>query len=478
MPSGQTGFFAPSGECIQYGCALRLYKGPEIQDGQYGACREAGNCIRPNAAGPTKAGMVFKTGPDTLKKERMLLLSALNERGEMIMLTERFTRLNLQQLKTSHTFYCRDCREPLILKIGSHVTPHFSHYRHSTCATFSEPESPMHLQGKKDLFLWLRGQGLDVSLEQYFPSIRQRADLVVRKYRQLFAIEYQCSPIPFGRLMERTAGYRRLGILPVWILGGMPFRSPGKEAERVYRCSDFQLSFLRHTRHHFYLFSYAPGKRKVCLLSHMMPVSAKTFRACYAEKPLSAFSFPFTDDQFSLVSAPVPLPEWFAERRRWIGLKIQFGKAFQDPFLRHVYEAGMHPVSLPPFIGLPLLHMAACKQHPVEWQFYVWLDALFALRTNAAVSLDELLRLFTVRMEKKEIEFRKSPYVRERNAAKAMIYEYAQLLVQLGLWSKGKAGYHMNKNVFAPKNTEELEHMERHLSSALRADVSNGKAEQ
>jgi len=48
----------------------------------------------------------------------------------------------------------------------------------------------------------------------------------------------------------------------------------------------------------------------------------------------------------------------------------------------------------------------------------------------------------------------------------------------LGLWSKGKAGYHMNKNVFAPKNTEELEHMERHLSSALRAGVSNGKAEQ
>ncbi|GER67367.1 competence protein [Weizmannia acidilactici] len=397
------------------------------------------------------------------------MLSALNQRGELVMLTKRFTRNELQNLRASNTFYCRDCREPLILKIGNQITPHFSHYRHSDCVNSSEPESPMHLQGKKDLYLWLKGQDLEVTLEQYIPSIQQRADLLVRKNGQLFAVEYQCSPIPFRQIMKRTEGYKSLNILPVWILGGYPCRKEAGKGPDVFTCTDFQLYFLRYIRkHYFYLFSYFPKKQALCMLFRMVPASSRRFHALYDEKPLSSFAFPFTDVQFHTKTFPLSLVDWFSERRNWIRMKVQFGKAFLDPFLRQVYESGLHPLFLPSFIGLPLKQMAICKQHPVVWQFYVWKDFSSAIMQKACVSLDEMVSLFFRRVGKKEIELRKTPFVHEKNVVKVMLFEYAQTLTRLGYWEEaGKTKYMMNKNICFPKNMEELDGMEHNITLRL-----------
>nr|WP_018664502.1 competence protein CoiA family protein [Heyndrickxia acidiproducens] len=390
------------------------------------------------------------------------MLSAVNQDGNLVLLTRRFSRRELQALKETDKFYCRDCREPLVLKIGTKITPHFAHHSRSQCSAYSEPESEMHLLGKKDLYRWLTGQGLDVSIEHYLPPIQQRADLLVRKYGQLFAIEYQCSPIPPAQLLKRSKGYKSQHIIPVWILGGLPFR---KTHQGHYICSEFQLSFLHHARKEdFYLFSYQPFSKRICILSHLIPASTVKFHARYEEKPLTAFHFPFTDIQFHIDQAALSLPDWLEARRKWIEAKLQYGKTFQDPFLRRVYESGHHPLLLPPVIGLPLVKMALCRQHPAEWQFYYWLAVLKNFPQHEWLALDEMMARFSQRIRKNEIQLRESPFIYEKEVRRLMLYEYTQMLIGLGYMKGNGAGkYTVHKKISFPKNREELESMEQNL---------------
>ncbi|MDI5790199.1 competence protein CoiA family protein [Bacillus licheniformis] len=83
-----------------------------------------------------------------------------------------------------------------------------------------EPESPYHLKGKRLLYEWLGRQGLRPVLEPYLQEIRQRPDLLLEHGTRQVAVEFQCANLNAAAYRKRTEGFLRLGIEPVWILGG------------------------------------------------------------------------------------------------------------------------------------------------------------------------------------------------------------------------------------------------------------------
>jgi competence protein CoiA len=147
------------------------------------------------------------------------ILTAKKDNDKIFTLERQMTREQLEHLRSTSQFTCPQCGNPLRLKIGKVVTPHFAHIVSTDCFTsFSERESPTHLIGKQQLAEFFTRIGYKVELEAFIPKISQRPDLLIRKNKSLYAIEFQCSVIPTEDIEKRNSGYRRIKIPTVWIL--------------------------------------------------------------------------------------------------------------------------------------------------------------------------------------------------------------------------------------------------------------------
>lgn len=114
---------------------------------------------------------------------------------------------------------CPGCQEPVILKKGGKIAPHFAHYARAECQHFSEGETQRHLEGKEKLYFWLKKQGYDVEMEAWLPELKQRPDLLIVIDERKIVLEYQCSTISFARLKERHEGYLNNGYEVYWLCG-------------------------------------------------------------------------------------------------------------------------------------------------------------------------------------------------------------------------------------------------------------------
>ncbi|MCH5463917.1 competence protein CoiA [Levilactobacillus tujiorum] len=119
----------------------------------------------------------------------------------------------------SRHYVCPACRQPVHLRHGTRVQPHFAHRAKQRCTVVSEGETRQHIQGKRQLSLFFQPWG-PVTLERIIPEIAQRADCwIQRPEKAPVAIEFQCSPITTAQVLARTRGYRRQATYPFWILG-------------------------------------------------------------------------------------------------------------------------------------------------------------------------------------------------------------------------------------------------------------------
>lgn len=117
-------------------------------------------------------------------------------------------------------YHCPGCVQPVRLKRGAVVVPHFAHVHATDCDAFSEGESTEHLRGKQQLATWFATSGYTVRLEAGLPDLHQRPDILVQRgTAQPLALEFQCSPLSVARLAARTQGYRQHGYQVLWLLG-------------------------------------------------------------------------------------------------------------------------------------------------------------------------------------------------------------------------------------------------------------------
>lgn len=116
---------------------------------------------------------------------------------------------------------CQVCGKPYKYCHGRVRIPYFKHDIKDSCELkYSEPETNEHLQGKIDLFNWIKNQNgiTDAILEGWISSTKQRPDIMFKFNDKQYVIEYQCSPIS-SEYLERHELYNAAGIKDIWICG-------------------------------------------------------------------------------------------------------------------------------------------------------------------------------------------------------------------------------------------------------------------
>ena len=291
------------------------------------------------------------------------ILVAKTEQSELFYLTGKHTRKELHEIRLRKKFFCPSCQAPLLLKIGEINIPHFAHQTLSTCDNFSEPESSHHLQGKLLLYQFFHQLGFKVELESYIPQIRQRADLLVNGQ---FAIEFQCSMIPVTQLNQRSEGYRRLSMHPLWIKG---LKEPCREEIGLIRLKTYEIEMKQNTPQSFFILLFYPLNNRFYYHSSLFYVSSNRWvgktKSIGAKNQVFPFAVPkpLTKKEFNMV-----LGIFQNVKQRYIRSQLFSENRIKSLYCRLCYELRLNMAHLPACFGLPLLGAECLKQPAVLWQ--------------------------------------------------------------------------------------------------------------
>ena len=302
-----------------------------------------------------------------------MILIAKTESGKQIILAERMSKKDLLALRKRVTFYCPQCHEKVMLKIGEVKIPHFAHFNHSTCRSlFAEGESAAHLAGKRQLFTFFKEQkALHVQLEPFIKKLAQRPDLLVETAKGKIPVEFQCSTIPIADMMKRTAGYQRVFMQPIWILATSNKLWQLPQGIVTYSLSRFEESFLtRSSNGKNMLLTYNSYSKKFHYLSALLRVSGRKFIVNHRVLSLTGQSFPFAEPN-ELTEAEYQNYYWLyaSHREKFLRNRILYNrKGVNDPFLRNCYRLRLIPSELPLWIGVPVTFDAIFDEHDCECQ--------------------------------------------------------------------------------------------------------------
>jgi len=290
-------------------------------------------------------------------------------------LTKSYSKEELTAIKNKTDFFCPSCNAAVILKIGQIKTPHFAHKSLTHCDTYSEPESPLHLQGKLQLYRFFSSNNHTVELEKYLPDIRQRADLLVDQHT---AIELQYSPVSAPQVCSRSQGYLRLGIQPEWIIG-LP--GPVEEGIQLFKLSSWKKELLRQRQKANYIISFSPEADLFYYHSNLIYISGNQWIGKVKSLAAAKQQFPFAvprklserefEEMYSL---------FYQARRKFIASQQFINNRIRSSFWRACYELQLDGRNLPATIGIPLKNAELIPCHPVLWQ----LQALAGLKNGAA----------------------------------------------------------------------------------------------
>lgn len=352
------------------------------------------------------------------------MLVAATEKGIQISLLGSQSIPDLQQYREKHTFFCPECKEEVIMKIGNKRIPHFSHKKGSECPESYERESEYHISGKLLLFQWLKKKGLDPILEPYYLDICQRPDIGVHYEGVNYALEYQCSIISEELFKKRSEAYFQSGIVPIWILAGKILSALGNKIS----LSGFQYFFLRQTPSGKWVIpSFCPNTKSFINVSQIHPLTVRNAYAHYDVKTIfhadPDFLFdPYFKNEFNI-------SEWKKEIRKVKNFLAQSSSAYKNNFLQDLYSRSIAPASLPPEIGLPVRHSPFIETPPIQWQTYLYMDVIGKERP---FSHDRMVAAFRNRVKNNDIRVRSIPLIQTGSEVLA-VKEYLDILINLNI---------------------------------------------
>ncbi|MFJ7932888.1 competence protein CoiA [Sporosarcina sp. NPDC096371] len=300
------------------------------------------------------------------------MLVAKEKDGKLMVLTPKFTRDQLKTWRKSQLFFCLQCNSRVHLKVGDIVIPHFAHERDAACPTlFSEGESKEHLEGKQQLYLFLQKQKMCVELEPFLHVLSQRPDLLVTTMASSIAIEFQCSTIPISTIQSRSAGYRSVGVKPIWILHTPAKFTDYPQGVGLFYFSKFHESFFTHRPPEGYvLLTYNPQKERFHYFSNLVHVAGKRYIGIQRTLSLEKQVFPFARPKSPTKEEVARYASiYVAMRNDFLHSRISLNRrGINDPFLKMCYEVRVHPTNLPQWIGVPVRFSEAFREHDCEWQ--------------------------------------------------------------------------------------------------------------
>lgn len=370
-------------------------------------------------------------------------------------------------------FFCPVCKEPLTVKAGKIRIPHFSHKKDSNClSASSERESIQHLNGKLQLLEFFQKHHVPVKLEYYLPKIQQRPDLLIKYNNRLFAIEYQCSSIPKSILHARTKGYIQEGIAPIWIVGGLPYR---KKRHYFYYLSDMHWSVAQFKgQSGLSLISYCSSRKKFYSLTNIIPFSKNKIIGALHDTTLMNAKMPLS---FTNKRQPT-LDGWEKEKQNYLHQLVYYNQNLHHRFLAMIYHAGMNPYLLPSIVGIPVKGMEVFANHPIEWQFYLYLDSLKQLNKGEKISIKYLTQKIRHRIKYHFI--RRRGYLFQNPADDRLpIEHYLKLLTALGYLTKLNDDlYQMKQSIMIPNTYEEALSREKQIMNNIMKQKNYNKKDQ
>ena len=296
------------------------------------------------------------------------MLVAYTDQNKRFVLNSSIPLSTLKLLRLTTKFYCPQCKQQLQLKLGQQKIPHFAHINKSKCAsTFSEGESTRHLEGKEQLYFLFKSLNLNVQLEPYLSTLKQRPDLLIYANNEQFAIEFQCSPISLEKFTERNAGYSSASIIPIWI-PVTPFEL-GDGIHKISISKQLQ-QFIQSTKHHQYIMMYCPFLRQFIYLSNILFVHGNTFIAKVQALPIEYQKFPFyLPKKLSREEYARYLMFYNKAKHNYLKSRVLISrKGVMDLLLRSIYELRLNLHSLPYYIGVPLRGSEVIELFSVDWQ--------------------------------------------------------------------------------------------------------------
>lgn len=152
----------------------------------------------------------------------------------------------LKKWASKKIILCPACGKPYEYCHGRVKTPYFRHMEKDKCEDlYSETETQEHMDGKRDLFEWIKKQkGVkNAVLEAWLPETGQRPDIMFEYDDKKYVIEYQCSPISTG-YHERHELYQAGGITDIWICGTEKYMQKNMRIKEIeqYACGYYSPS--------------------------------------------------------------------------------------------------------------------------------------------------------------------------------------------------------------------------------------------
>lgn len=373
------------------------------------------------------------------------MLTSKLKSGEVISLGEHYDRESLLLLRKRERFFCRTCGEEAILKLGSKKIPHFAHIKGSSCTDEYDRESEYHMQGKIQLYNWLKNQGLCPELETYYPAIKQRADIAFTYHDKTYCIEFQCSTISEELFMKRTKGYRQLNLFPLWILGG---KNINRKKPQKVSLTNFHFLFLRESfSQQWYLPSYCPKIEQFVMLENIKAITTRNAFCHFSLKRLGEMQVK------ELLNPEISRAKILDWRKDLLSFKTSI---MANPlFIHELYSISVNPHLLPPYVGIPLTLNHAFETAPFIWQAYIFLDHIFGKGTGKVTRFHEVYLSILKRIKLSHIKIRKQPSS-DKNLLPFAIKEYLYVLAAVGVWREvGSNTFVIDKPIELAGNMEE-----------------------
>ncbi|MFO1445556.1 hypothetical protein KDN24_20630 [Bacillus sp. Bva_UNVM-123] len=354
------------------------------------------------------------------------MLIARTRQGNWVSWANYTNQEQLRNVRQKENYYCPECNEEVILKIGSKRIPHFAHKKRTVCMESYERESEYHLAGKLSLYKWLKRQGIEATLEKFDPRVGQRPDIEFVYSGSQYAIEYQCSNIPVELFIKRTINFQQANIIPIWIMAGKNIKRQGNSRASL---SGFDYLFLRKSHQNNWIIpSFCPLTNTLIVMNKITPVSVKNIITSFTIKNLTNVTL---SDLVHPKSTSLQLKDWRTEIKKWKNTVAIYGTP-KNRFLQQLYASSLIPQFLPPAIGLPVSHSPYIETSPIQWQSYLFIDVLLK---KEYFSLEEIFHSVKMRVRNQDVRIRRLPLSPNNNFNTA-VKEYLDLLIKTNMIRK------------------------------------------
>ncbi|MDV2685070.1 competence protein CoiA family protein [Alkalihalophilus lindianensis] len=390
------------------------------------------------------------------------MLTAKLKDGSLISMADSWSFEQLIEMRKDVLFYCPCCTSELQLKIGLKKQWHFAHKKNALCTIQGEPESLYHLKGKKQLYEWLKNQGVKVALEVYLPLIRQRPDILFKVGSQLYALEYQCSPIDHSQLEKRTRGYEQLGIIPIWIFGGNRLKRLGANVFSIKSFEWYANTIQKSSSPTIHY--YCSEQSKWMSLYHTTPYSSTKYLASLIETSSSLFPLSnlLRQPTYSLPS----YEHWLFVKKNWRYVQpTPYPSKTQRFFQQLLYYHHLSPSQFPIEAGWPSSSHCLIETSPHIWQSYLLFACLLQKPLHQPITLTSIQACFLRKELYRWLKLRPSYHP---SLIEDAILGYVTFLTEIGFLkeiSNKPKTYVRQRDLEVPKSTEEAIKLDRQLAN-------------